>query len=57
MVKDNKLKDTIGSQHDVDPDDVWVVKQASRRNGLYTEPNHGMTPYPDGGLAVRPRNL
>ena len=50
MAKDYKLKNSVGSQHEVDPDDVWVVKQALRRNGIYAEPSHGMTPYPDSNL-------
>jgi hypothetical protein len=50
VVKEYKLKNTIGSHHEVDPDDVWVVKQALRREGLYSEPSHGITPYPDGAL-------
>lgn len=50
MAKDYKLKNTVGAQHEVDPDDVWVVKQALRQNGFYAEPSHGMTPYPDSSL-------
>lgn len=50
MAKHYSLKNTIGPQHEVDPDDVWVVKQALRRNGFYAEPSHGMTPYPDSSL-------
>ena len=50
MSKDYKLKRSVGPGYESDPDDVWLLKQALHGEGLYTEPSHGMTPYPDNDL-------
>ena len=50
MSKDYKLKESVGSSSQVNLDDVWVLKKALRQEGLYVEPAHGMTPYPDEAL-------
>jgi hypothetical protein len=50
MAKDYKLKGTVASGNDVDPDDVWVLKHALHKNGFYAAPSRGITPYPDANL-------
>lgn len=45
-----RLKKTISSSHNTDPDDVWATKQNFKITGHYSEPSHGITPYPDQQL-------
>ncbi len=45
-----RLKKTISSSHNTDPDDVWSTKQTLEMNGYYSKPPHGMTEYPDQQL-------
>src|SRR3546814_19699011 len=50
MAKGYRLKGTVGSGNNVDPDDVWVLKHALHRNGFYSTPSDGITPYQDSDL-------
>jgi hypothetical protein len=50
MAKGYRLKGTVSSGNNVDPDDVWVLKHALHRNGFYSTPSDGITPYPDSNL-------
>ena len=50
MTRGYKLKSIIASESAADPDDVWALKHALRQDGFYSEPNQGITPFPDRNL-------
>jgi len=50
LKKSYALKRSIGPGYESNPDDVWILKHALRREGLYPESKHGTTPYPDSDL-------
>lgn len=45
-----RLKSTLGSSHNADPDDIWATKHNLRTRGYYAVPKYGMTEYPDQQL-------
>ena len=45
-----RLRNTLGSSYNTNPDDVWVTKHNLRNRGYYQEPAYGMTEYPDQQL-------
>jgi len=50
LSKEYRLKRGVGPGYETDPDNVWLLKHALREEGLYAEPDHGMTPFPDSNL-------
>jgi len=50
MKKPYRLKNTLGPESRANPDDVWVTKQNLKLRGYYSEPEYGMTEYPDNRL-------
>lgn len=50
MKKEYELKRGIGPGYESDPDDVWMLKHALQKQGLYPESRHGIAPYPDSDL-------
>lgn len=50
MSKGYKLKSTVSSQSAADPDDVWLLKNALRQEGSYSEPTKEISPFPDSDL-------
>lgn len=45
-----KLKQTIGRNYVIDPDDVRQIKAGLNHIGYYEIPDYGLTPYPDNAL-------
>jgi len=50
MLRDYRLKSAVSADRETDLDDVWVLKKNLKDNGYYSEPEYGMTPYPDKPL-------
>jgi len=42
-----KIKNTLGQDYNVDPQDVYKIKLALNKIGFYKTPDYGITPYPD----------
>lgn len=45
-----RLKRTLGTSYNTDPDDVWVTKKNLQNAGYLPETSYGRTPYPDDAL-------
>jgi hypothetical protein len=50
MTTGYKLKSIVSANSAVNSDDVWVLKQALRQEGYYSEPVNEITPFPDREL-------
>lgn len=45
-----KLKNTVGDDYKIDPDDILNLKSVLHKLGYYDVPKYGMTPYADNSL-------